>query len=102
MKTKLGLILVVGFALSTSLLAKESQRIHLKCHLQLEDKSDIVHHFVHTEKEDKPFVESLTARTVFMQDGVTEQKIIQAYECVDIKSTFKSREAVTLEENTPF
>lgn len=102
MKVTLGLILIAGITLSSSLYAQEKVRTHLKCYLQLEDKSAIVHHFVNTDKESKEFIENLTQGTVFMADGITEQKIVEVYECVDIKGYFKSKEAQTVEENTPF
>lgn len=84
-KMKTILFLIAGIAFSSGALAQEDKRQHLKCHLQLEDESRIVHHFVHTEKESKEFIDTLTERSVFMADGVTKRKIIAVYECVDIK-----------------
>jgi hypothetical protein len=100
MKTILWLI--AGIAFSLSALAQENKREHLKCYLQLEDKSDIVHYFVNTEKVNKEFIETLTELPVFMADGVTEKTIITVYECVEIKASFRNKDAITLEKNTPF
>ena len=102
MKTKLWLILATSVAFSSATIAQDKVRSHLKCHLLLEDKSEIVHHFVNTGQESKLFIESLTQRSVFMADGVTEQKIDAVYECVELKSHFKNKEAVIIEKNTPF
>ena len=101
MKIKLWLLLVVGGVLSSTAFAQEKVRTHLKCHLQLQDKTDIIHHFVNTEKDNKRFIDMLTERSVFMSDGVSEQAISLVHECVETKDSFKSEEAITLEKNTP-
>lgn len=99
---KIYLLLVAGLMVSSLSLAQEKTRAHLKCHLQLADKSDIVHHFVNTEKSTKEFVASLPTLPVFMADGVTEQTIKTVYECVDAQGRFKGDKAIELEKNTAF
>jgi hypothetical protein len=100
MKKILWLIAAISFSFSA--FAQENKREHLKCYLQLEDKSDIVHYFVNTEKVNEDFIETLTELPVFMADGVTEKKIITVYECVGIKANFRNKDATILEKNTPF
>ncbi len=102
MKTNLWLLLIAGVAFSSATVAQEKTRSHIKCYLQLEDKSKIVHHFVNTGGEDKLFIASLTERSVFMADGVSEQKIISVYECVALKNSFKNKDAKKVEKDTPF
>ena len=102
MKKKLWLLLVTGIAYLPAALAEENKRSHLKCYLQLEDNSKIVHHFVNNDQEDNQFIASISLRSVFMADGVSEKKIQTVYECVDIKNNFKSNEAIVVEKTTPF
>jgi len=102
MNTKLWLILATGIAFSSATSAEDKVRSHLKCYLQLEDKSEVVHHFVNSGTEEKLFIDSLTQRGVFMSDGVSEKQIQKVHECVAIKSNFKNKDAVELEKNTPF
>lgn len=102
MKIKLGLVLIIGGLLASTIIAKEQTRLHLKCYLQLENKSKIVHHFVNSGEANKSYIESLSKRSVFMSDGVTKQKITNIYECVAIKNSFKNKEALSVEKNTDF
>lgn len=102
MKIKIGLILISGLFFSSVNIAQEKNRTHLKCHLQLEDKSDIVHYFVNTESSNEGFIAGLPELPVFMADGITEQKIVTVYECVETKNNFKGKEAIALEKRTAF
>lgn len=102
MKTKLWLIFATGVFFASATTAEENPRSHLKCYLQLEDNSKVVHHFVNNGGEHELFIDSLSQRGVFMADGVTEQRIQTVYECVDLKSNFKSKDAIEVEKNTPF
>ncbi len=102
MKIKLWLLLATGVLFSSVMVAEEKKRSHFKCYLQLEDKSEVVHHFVNSGVEDKLFINSLAQRGIFMADGITEKKIKSVYECVEFKSNFKNKDAVAVEKNTPF
>ena len=102
MKNKLWLILATGIVFSSATIAQEKTRSQLKCYLQLEGKSEIVHHFVNSGQEDKEFIDSLTQRSVFMADGLSEKKIYSVYECVDVKSNFKNKDALVVVKSTPF
>ncbi|MCP4324845.1 MAG: hypothetical protein GY951_04620 [Psychromonas sp.] len=103
MKTKLWLLLATGVVFSSVAVAEDKERSYIKCYLQLDDKSEIVHQFVNSgEGDNKQFIESLAQRGIFMADGVTEKKIQSVYECVELKSNFKNKKAVAVEKNTPF
>lgn len=102
MKRKLRFILIVAGLYSSMNIAQEQTRSHLKCYLQLENGSKIVHHFVNAGEEKKVYIESLTKKNVFMEDGVTKQKIETVYECVDMQNNFKDKQAIKVEKNTAF
>ncbi|PKF61217.1 hypothetical protein CW745_11325 [Psychromonas sp. psych-6C06] len=102
MKTKYWLIGLLGITITSFATAKNELRIPIKCYVQIEDNSNIVHQFVSNEKNSKQFASQLIGKPVFMVDGKTEQTIITVYECVDNKSNFKNKEAIKLERNTPF
>ena len=71
MKMKLGLLLITSLLLSSTVAAQDKKRVQLKCYLQLEDSSKVVHGFVNTKSSNKEFIASLPTRSVFMADGVT-------------------------------
>lgn len=82
--------------------AQQEVRSHIKCHLQIQDQSTIIHQFVLTGQNKDEFVDRLTKKTVFMADGNTEQQIITVYECVDLNSDFKGEKVINIEKNSPF
>ncbi len=102
MKAKLWLLLATSIAFPMATVAQENTRSHLKCYLQLEDNSKVVHQFVNGGAGEKAFINSLAGRSVFMADGVTEKKIESVYECVALKNNFRRKDAIAVEKNTPF
>lgn len=94
-------LLVSPFTLAESL-DKNSTRTHYKCHLALNDKSDVVHGFVSVGKTQREFEAALQGRIVYYADGVTGSEIARVYECVAADKLFESKEARELEEKTPF
>ncbi|WP_028864178.1 TapY2 family type IVa secretion system protein [Psychromonas aquimarina] len=104
MKQKFLIMILAGLIFSPSLSAdnKDVQRRHLKCYLQLEDKSSVVHQFVYSEQTQQEFVNDLVGEKVFQQDGVSFLKIKSVYECVEAGKSFKNRQAKELEAATPF
>ncbi len=104
MKQKFLIMILTGLIFSPSLSAENEdvQRRHLKCYLQLEDKSTAVHQFVYSKQTQQDFVDSLAGRKVFQQDGVSFLKIKSVSECVETGKSFKSRQAKELEAATPF
>lgn len=81
---------------------KSGKRITYKCHVALQDKSEVVHEFVTVDEEQKEFELGLKGRMVFFADGVSGSKIEKLYECVKMKARFKSSAARDLEAKTPF
>ena len=81
---------------------KNSARIHYKCYLALNDKSDVVHRFVSAAKTESEFESELQGRMVYYADGVSGSRIESVYECVAADKIFKTKEARELEAITPF
>lgn len=97
---------IIGVAVSVlfcnTVLAETKERQTIKCYLQLEDKSNIVHQFVSTKGADKDFTDGVIGKGVFMADGKSEVAVINVHECVLLNESFKNKTAQKLEKNTPF
>lgn len=100
MKISLFITAFMAVLCAANVSAKE-QREHLKCYLQIEDKSQIVKQFVVTDTATKTFISQLIGHSVYLADGVTKKKIIQVYECTDLETKFSGADAAELEKNTP-
>lgn len=102
MKIKLWLIPICGLVMSANVIADQEVRTPIKCHLQIEDTTTVIRQFVVNNVDTKEFIENVVEKTVYMPDGRTKQQIINVYECVGLKSSFKSSAAIELEKSTPF
>jgi len=105
MNTKLALligILGITFCSTFSIASSQETRVHIKCYLQLEDKSTAIKLFVNNALNDSTFADSLLSKKVFMADGLTQQQIIDVYECVALNGRFSSDKAIYLENNSAF
>jgi hypothetical protein len=102
MKSKLLLVMLMTLLITPLSFAKNSERLHYKCYVQLSDQSDVVHRFVSAEKSQSEFEEGLPGSIVYSSDGVTGLKIITVYQCVGAKQSFKNKQAITIEAKTPF
>ena len=94
--------LIIGIAILLFSSFTFAKREHLKCYLQLDDKSNIIERFVYQNQTKDEFVGSLVNSTVFMADGVSTKKIKKIYECVNTLQQFVNGKAVKLEKKTPF
>ncbi|WP_019615578.1 TapY2 family type IVa secretion system protein [Psychromonas ossibalaenae] len=77
-------------------------RKHLKCYLQLEDKSKVIGQFVYQKETKRIFIENIKGSKFFLSDGVSFIKISKTIECVDLNDDFRNRKAMQLERITPF
>ena len=104
MKQKLLIMTLTGLIFSPYLFADNTdiQRKHIKCYLQLEDKSNVVHQFVYSKQPQQDFMGNLVGWKVFQEDGVSFLKIKTVYECAEISNIFKNKQAKELEAVTPF
>jgi len=102
MKTKYYLLGIFAVLLSSGVCAEKAKRVHIKCHVQLEDKSKVVQNFVTTKKNKGQFIANLSNQRVFMEDGKTTLSIISVYECANAKANFKGKDAISLENSTAF
>ncbi len=105
MNSKLVLAIVATILASPVAVAendKSSDRIHYKCHVSLQDKSDVVHGFVSVGKTQSEFESGLEGSMVYSADGVTGSEIESVYECAKADNSFKTKEARELEAKTPF
>ncbi len=101
MLTALVLISPLSHAKKTD---KKSERIHYKCHLRLDDNSEVVHRFVSVGETKAEFQKSLPGSTLYTENG--EDALIETvYHCVTKKQRFgsKTKQAIELDKaNTPF
>jgi hypothetical protein len=102
MKRKILLVASALFLSSPLIFAQSAERIHYKCHLTLNNKSDVVHLFVTTDKTQSEFEKGLTGQIVYSADGVSGSAIERIYECVKADKIFKNKDARELERITPF
>ena len=102
MKIKLFLLLMSTVIYSSTTVAQQPTREHIKCYLQIADQSRVISQFVITDQDKKQFIDDLPKRSVFMSDGKTEQQIVTVYECVELDGRFKNQNANDLEKVTPF
>lgn len=99
--TNSGLVGLSAILISSGSFAQQEQRLHLKCHLQIEDQRVLIQQFVITDKSKQQFIAKLVGQSVFMADGRSKQEIISVYECTELNARFSSKEAIELEEKTP-
>jgi len=98
--TKCGLASIV-MLISFSSLAQAEQRLHIKCHLQIEGQHATIQQFVIGDENKQKFINSLTGKTIFAADGRNKLQITAIYECVNLNARFNSRNAIELEKKTP-
>ncbi len=106
MNTKLLITMLTALVLTSPLshaesADKKSERVHYKCHLRLDDNSEVVHQFVSVGETKAEFQKSLPGSTLYTENG--EDALIETvYHCVTKKQRFKTKQAIELEANTPF